>query len=79
MRDVDPLADTLKILVEAFEAKLDACLVKEQLRLTGNKFSMIVLRLRDGQIFAVTPRPEYAPLFAYSVLSQNVVGGHCSS
>ena len=37
------------------------------------------LRLREGRLVAITPRPEYAPLFAYNIWSQNVVGGQHSS
>ena len=37
------------------------------------------LRLKEGRLVAVTPRPEYAPLFAYNIWSQNVVGGRHSS
>ena len=37
------------------------------------------LRLREGELVAVRPRPTYAPLFAYSIWRNNVVGGDCSS
>ena len=38
------------------------------------------IRLRDGKLVAVKPRPEYAPLFAYSLWSENRhVGGERSS
>jgi hypothetical protein len=38
------------------------------------------IRLRDGKLFAVKPRPEYAPLFAYSLWIENQhVGGKRSS
>lgn len=33
------------------------------------------IRLREGKLAAVKPRPNYAPLFAYSVWKYNVVGG----
>ena len=33
------------------------------------------LRLREGRMVAITPRPEYAPLFAYIVWAQQVLGG----
>jgi DNA invertase Pin-like site-specific DNA recombinase len=33
------------------------------------------VRLREGRLAAVKPRPEYAPLFAYSIWRYNVVGG----
>ncbi len=37
------------------------------------------IRLREGQLSAVEPRPQYAPLFAYSLWrQQQVVGGECS-
>ena len=37
------------------------------------------LRLKEGRLVAITPRPEYAPLFAYNIWRQNVVGGKHSS
>ncbi|MFQ5861430.1 MAG: recombinase family protein [Dehalococcoidia bacterium] len=38
------------------------------------------VRLREGELVAVTPRPDYAPLFAYSLWRQHqVVGGERSS
>ena len=37
------------------------------------------IRLREGQLVAVKPRPQYAPLFAYSIWRYNVVGGDKSS
>ncbi len=37
------------------------------------------IRLREGKLAAVKPRPNYAPLFAYSVWRYNVVGGDQSS
>ncbi|MFH1140219.1 MAG: recombinase family protein [Chloroflexota bacterium] len=33
------------------------------------------VRLREGRLAAVKPRPEYAPLFAYSIWRYHVVGG----
>ena len=33
------------------------------------------LRLREGTLVAVRPRPVYAPLFAYGLWRNNVVGG----
>ena len=33
------------------------------------------IRLREGRLVAVTPKPNYAPLFAYSLLQKNDVGG----
>ncbi len=37
------------------------------------------IRLREGQLSAVEPRPQYAPLFAYSLWREHqVVGGVCS-
>ena len=36
------------------------------------------IRLREGRLVAVTPKPSYAPLFAYSLLKQNDVGGERS-
>ena len=33
------------------------------------------IRLREGRLVATTPKPNYAPLFAYSLLQQKVVGG----
>ena len=33
------------------------------------------LRVRGGQLVAVTPRPQYAPLFAYSLWKQYDVAG----
>ncbi len=32
------------------------------------------LRLKEGKLAAVKPRPQYAPLFAYSIWRNNVVG-----
>jgi hypothetical protein len=37
------------------------------------------VRLREGRLVAVKPRPQYAPLFAYSLWRQNDVGGKRSS
>ncbi len=37
------------------------------------------IRLREGKLVAVKPRPQYAPLFAYSIWRYNVVGGSKSS
>jgi hypothetical protein len=39
------------------------------------------VRVREGELTAVKPRPQYAPLFAYSLLSQQqqVVGGKRSA
>ena len=38
------------------------------------------IRLREGELSAVEPRPQYAPLFAYSLWREHqVVGGKCSS
>ena len=38
------------------------------------------IRLREGELSAVQPRPQYAPLFAYSFWRQHqVVGGKSSS
>ena len=37
------------------------------------------IRLREGKIVAVKPRPEYVPLFAYSIWKENqYVGDKCS-
>ena len=37
------------------------------------------IRLREGELSAVQPRPQYAPLFAYGLWRQHqVVGGECS-
>jgi len=37
------------------------------------------IRLREGQLSAVEPSPQYAPLFAYSLWREHqVVGGKCS-
>ena len=37
------------------------------------------IRLRDGKLVAGKPRPEYAPLFAYSLWKENLnVGGERS-
>ena len=37
------------------------------------------IRLRKGELSAVQPRPQYGPLFAYSLCRQHqVVGGKCS-
>ncbi len=33
------------------------------------------IRLREGRLVAVKPRPQYAPLFAYSIWQHNMVGG----
>ena len=33
------------------------------------------IRLRQGRLVAVTPKPNYAPLFAYSLINQTGVGG----
>lgn len=33
------------------------------------------IRLKEGRLAAVKPRPEYAPLFAYSIWRYNVVAG----
>ena len=37
------------------------------------------LRLREGKLVAVRPRPAYAPLFAYSLWKNKVVGRERSS
>ena len=38
------------------------------------------IRLRDGNLVAVKPRPEYAPLFAYSLWKEcQYVGGERST
>ena len=37
------------------------------------------VRLREGHLSAVKPRPEYAPLLAYSIWRHNIVGGDHSS
>lgn len=37
------------------------------------------VRLRDGQMVAVKPRPQYAPLFAYSIMTAAVARGEQSS
>ncbi len=39
----------------------------------------VELRLREGKLAAVRPRPGYAPLFAYSIWRSNVVGDTKSS
>ena len=36
------------------------------------------IRLREGELVAVKPRPTYQPLFAYSIWRQKVAGGDCS-
>ncbi len=36
------------------------------------------VRLREGKLAAIKPRPEYAPLFAYSIWCHNVVSGNPS-
>ena len=33
------------------------------------------IRLREGKLVAVTPRPKYAPLFAYSLWRQYAAAG----
>ena len=33
------------------------------------------VRIKEGRLVAVLPRPEYAPLFAYSLWRQHDVGG----
>ena len=33
------------------------------------------IRLREGRLVAVTPKPNYAPLFAYSLIHQTGAGG----
>ena len=37
------------------------------------------IRLREGRLVAVKPKPSYQPLFAYSLWSQKLVGGTCST
>ena len=37
------------------------------------------VRLREGRLVAVRPRPKYAPLFAYALWRQHVAGGARSS
>jgi len=37
------------------------------------------VRLREGRLVAVRPRPRYAPLFAYALWRQHVAGGARSS
>ena len=37
------------------------------------------IRLSEGKLVAVKPKPEYAPLFAYGLLRQNAVSGAGSS
>ncbi|MFH1142054.1 MAG: recombinase family protein [Chloroflexota bacterium] len=37
------------------------------------------IRLKQGRLVAIKPRPEYAPLFAYSIWRQNVVGDNSLS
>ena len=37
------------------------------------------LRLKEGKLVAVRPRPQYAPLFAYRIWRNNVVGDTKSS
>ena len=37
------------------------------------------VRLREGRLVAVRPRPKYAPLFAYAIWRQHVAGGTRSS
>ena len=38
------------------------------------------VRIRDGQLVAVRPKPQYAPLFAYSIWKENHdIGGERSS
>lgn len=37
------------------------------------------IRLSEGQLVSIRPRPEYAPLFAYSIWRHNVVGGDTPS
>ena len=37
------------------------------------------VRLDNGAVVAVKPRPQYAPLFAYSIWRDNPIGGASSS
>ena len=37
------------------------------------------IRLREGRLVAVKPKPSYQPLFAYKIWSQELVGDTCSS
>ena len=38
------------------------------------------IRIRDGKLVAVSPQPEYVPLFAYSLWTENrYVGGERST
>lgn len=37
------------------------------------------LRVKEGRLVAAQPRPQYAPLFAYSVSTQQMLGGVSSS
>ena len=37
------------------------------------------VRLREGRLVAVRPRPRYAPFFAYALWRQHVAGGARSS
>ena len=37
------------------------------------------IRLRDGKLIAVKPRPQYAPLFVYSIWKENQYVGDKSS
>jgi len=38
------------------------------------------VRIRDGQLVAVKPKPQYEPLFAYSIWKENHdIGGERSS
>ena len=37
------------------------------------------VRMREGRLVAVRPRPKYAPLFAYALWRQHVAGGARSS
>ncbi|MDO8750801.1 MAG: hypothetical protein Q7K03_06630, partial [Dehalococcoidia bacterium] len=47
---------------------------REQRRdFAGEMFQEI--RLREGRLVAVKPRPAYTPLFAYSIWRHNVIGG----
>jgi hypothetical protein len=46
---------------------------EQQRELAGEIFEEV--RLREGRLAAIKPRPEYAPLFAYSIWRNNVVVG----
>ncbi len=50
---------------------------KQRRELASEVFEEV--RLREGKLVAVKPKPEYAPLFAYALRGQNFVGADKSS